>query len=164
MAHKDPEKRRAYVKEYNRRYREKNKEKIRQLMRKYYLANREKEIEYAKEWRKNNKERHKKVRQKYLETTRGRLNSVKSSANTRNIEYKLSEKQALEIMEQDCHYCGDDYKIGIDRIDSNTGYIKNNCVPCCAMCNRMKSIFLYDDFITKCKVIADRLYKKDIPT
>src|SRR5579859_425563 len=30
-------------------------------------------------------------------------------------------------------------RFGLDRIDSNTGYIKNNIVPCCQYCNRMKN-------------------------
>lgn len=30
------------------------------------------------------------------------------------------------------------YTNGIDRIDSSKGYIEDNCVPCCEMCNTMK--------------------------
>ena len=28
---------------------------------------------------------------------------------------------------------------GIDRIDSSKGYSLDNCVPCCPLCNRLKS-------------------------
>lgn len=39
-----------------------------------------------------------------------------------------------------CYYCGElrEYN-GIDRIDSNIGYEDNNIVPCCEICNKMKS-------------------------
>lgn len=36
---------------------------------------------------------------------------------------------------------------GIDRIDSSKGYNKENCVPCCFLCNKMKSNLYYKDFL-----------------
>ena len=42
---------------------------------------------------------------------------------------------------------------GIDRIDNNKGYTKENCVPCCDICNRIKMDLPYNVFIehiTKC--------------
>ena len=62
---------------------------------------------------------------------------------------------------KNCTYCGDEpnncftdrlnknYKVkysGIDRIDSNIGYIKNNVVPCCNKCNTAKSILSQNEF------------------
>ena len=66
-----------------------------------------------------------------------------------------------ELANKNCTYCGDEpnncftdrlnknYKVkysGIDRIDSNIGYIKNNVVPCCNKCNTAKSILSQNEF------------------
>ena len=67
------------------------------------------------------------------------------------------------LIHQNCFYCGkqpEELKSlkrhnktnkpvlvnGIDRIDSSLGYSKENCIPCCAMCNRMKSNYSLSDF------------------
>ena len=38
---------------------------------------------------------------------------------------------------------------GVDRIDSNKGYTKDNCVPCCKICNQMKSNIDIGTFLTQ---------------
>lgn len=64
------------------------------------------------------------------------------------------------ITKQPCHYCGDEpYQIyqpgrkmggyvfnGIDRVDNEIGYTEENCVPCCGVCNYMKSATSVSDF------------------
>lgn len=53
------------------------------------------------------------------------------------------------------HYCGgysSDWNIksrgnGIDRKDSNVGYVYENCVPCCSKCNFVKNKIPYKDFL-----------------
>lgn len=57
-----------------------------------------------------------------------------------------------ETVSKNCFYCNKPprtpvrdgkiiigYRVGMDRIDSNLGYLKNNIVPCCEICNRAKS-------------------------
>lgn len=94
----------------------------------------------------------------------------KSSAKSRNIDFNLSKKEYLEIIKQNCYYCGSEPELrqpsrgkgkyvgipvlynGIDRIDSMMGYEKENCVPCCTKCNYMKSdmnITLFSEHILK---------------
>ena len=46
---------------------------------------------------------------------------------------------------------------GIDRIDSNKGYTKDNVISCCEMCNRMKSDYNVKDWLRKVKTIAERI-------
>ena len=36
---------------------------------------------------------------------------------------------------------------GIDRKDNTRGYEPDNCLPCCGLCNRMKSALSYGDFM-----------------
>ena len=80
----------------------------------------------------------------------------KSSAKKRNIIFELSRNDYNEIVKQNCHYCGSEPEIkqpkrksgdlvgvpvpynGIDRIDNNLGYQKENCAACCSKCNYMK--------------------------
>jgi hypothetical protein len=46
------------------------------------------------------------------------------------------------------------YVNGIDRVDNEKGYIKNNLVPCCSTCNYMKRMMGIDEFIKHCNKIA----------
>lgn len=47
---------------------------------------------------------------------------------------------------------------GIDRIDSEVGYTKENTVPCCKYCNTAKNTMSYNEFIEWIK----RVYKHSI--
>lgn len=88
----------------------------------------------------------------------------KSHADSRNLEFNLTEDQFSLVAHQNCYYCGAKptiykqlYKYakntineplnGIDRIDSSKGYDLSNIVPCCTMCNRMKSDFTSEEFL-----------------
>lgn len=82
----------------------------------------------------------------YMHSTRNRYNSYKGSAKHRKLEFSLTLDNFEEITSRPCIYCGGyngDYFgkqfNGIDRIDSQSGYILNNCAPCCQTCNVMKS-------------------------
>jgi hypothetical protein len=96
----------------------------------------------------------------------------KNGAKSRGFDWKLSDSEFDTIIKQPCHYCGALPKPiqslkrythveeeicvnGIDRIDSTKSYIIDNCVPCCAMCNRMKSDYNLTDFITHVRKISN---------
>lgn len=136
------------------KYQLENKEKIKQMQKDYYDKNRQARIQNARQWYLKNKDRVNEIRRSNMKTPSGRLRSIKSSAKTRKIEYLLTDKEAIEIMTNPCFYCGDNIPVGIDRIDSNVGYVKDNCVPCCSTCNYMKKDFQQSDFIQQCKKIA----------
>ena len=61
---------------------------------------------------------------------------------TRNIPFDLTFEQYENIVGDPCYYCNitDDEKgfNGIDRKRSEIGYIVENCVSCCKMCNKLK--------------------------
>uniref|UniRef100_A0A6C0HCA8 HNH nuclease domain-containing protein n=1 Tax=viral metagenome TaxID=1070528 RepID=A0A6C0HCA8_9ZZZZ len=70
----------------------------------------------------------------------------------RCLEFKLSFDEFISIVNNDCFYCGyknSDFVNGIDRIDSKKGYILDNCVACCKMCNYMKASLSIDVFIKR---------------
>ena len=87
------------------------------------------------------------------------LNSYIRSAKKRNLEWTLTIDEAKDLFEQNCYYCGlipsNIYKLsfygfkysGIDRKDNNKGYILENCVPCCKICNHAKHTISHDDFL-----------------
>jgi hypothetical protein len=87
-------------------------------------------------------------------------NYYKNKAVERNIEFHLNFDLFVNLIESICHYCGrngynkmtshassPDYtSCGVDRKDSDKGYINSNCVSCCKDCNRAKGILGYDEF------------------
>lgn len=75
-------------------------------------------------------------------------------AKKRNKELELNYIEIGEIMKRPCFFCGqkENYN-GLDRFDNSKGYLKNNVVPCCAICNRAKSTLTADEFIQHCKKV-----------
>lgn len=75
------------------------------------------------------------------------------NANKRKILFDIDYDTFKKLIESNCNYCGIepqnhviyttnknysyDYN-GIDRIDSNKGYLMDNIVSCCKFCNRAK--------------------------
>lgn len=90
----------------------------------------------------------------------------RQGAKSRDIEFHLTRDKLEELVLLPCFYCGqkdsmvtktdtyDYYHNGIDRIDSNLGYIDKNMVPCCSMCNRAKYTHTAKEFIDMCKRVA----------
>jgi hypothetical protein len=87
------------------------------------------------------------------------FNSYKNGAKKRNLLIEITIKDFEEIIKKNCHYCGitpsGKIKInnefflynGVDRKNSSLGYLKENIVPCCFVCNRGKSNMNYEEFI-----------------
>lgn len=84
------------------------------------------------------------------------------SANDRKIHFGLTKEIFYNLIQQPCYYCNDpgsktrrrkDVGIpiavnGIDRINSDLGYIESNCRPCCTSCNFMKNTLNEGAFYT----------------
>jgi hypothetical protein len=74
-------------------------------------------------------------------------------------ENGITQEDFIKMSQLPCHYCGlfrfNKRKInnnyweyhGLDRIDSDLGHTKENCVPCCWRCNQAKSNYHRDDFL-----------------
>lgn len=100
----------------------------------------------------------------------------KRHAKDRNIDFSLSYDEVDNIINKNCFYCGDkpnNIKItknckdgypynGIDRLDSNKGYIKENCVPCCKKCNIAKHNYSVKEFINWISNAYKHIVKYDI--
>ena len=82
----------------------------------------------------------------------------KIGARKRNLVFELSKDEIYSMIEKQCYYCKEINKIGwngIDRLDNKKGYIESNVVPCCTMCNIMKSGFSKNIFLKFCKNIVN---------
>ena len=95
----------------------------------------------------------------FTQKERLRISAIKSGAKKRNIPYNLSDEEVVSIISQPCVYCKQKYANGIDRIDSMKGYEKENVVPCCAICNRMKNNYSLDFFKAHIKKIYKTFYE-----
>ena len=92
----------------------------------------------------------------------------KTGAVKRGYEFLLSKDDFRVITKQDCFYCGTKPEQtsgtkrcngsyvynGIDRVDNNGGYVLNNCVACCSVCNYAKRDMSLENFIEHIKKIC----------
>lgn len=89
----------------------------------------------------------------------------RQQARHRGKEFNIKKEDFKEVILQPCHYCGknsskkytdekEDSDLfvlynGLDRVDNNKGYLIDNVVSCCKICNRMKQDLTLDDFRQK---------------
>ena len=97
------------------------------------------------------------------------LYMYKYSAKKKGLLWDLSEELCRNLFLSKCHYCGimNSNTIrsrpsaelfiynGIDRIDSNKGYTKDNVVSCCCICNKAKTNMSKEEFLSW----VSRVYK-----
>jgi len=88
----------------------------------------------------------------------------KNSALKRKIDFDINSDDVYLFIYGNCHYCGVYpatkhiintvktkpiiYYNGIDRIASDKGYNKNNCITACKTCNYAKRDMSYQDFLS----------------
>ena len=106
----------------------------------------------------------------------------KWGAKNRNFIFDLSIEEFKDICSKNCHYCNASPELkqiiadkkqreewaekckiktnGIDRFNSNYGYIKGNCLPCCSLCNIMKSNMNVCKFLLHIQKIASHSRNK----
>lgn len=95
--------------------------------------------------------------------------NYKYGAKKRGYEFKISFENFCFLLKQRCYYCGaepsnkqilrnaqDEFLYnGIDRKDNSKGYIKDNCVSACSICNRMKLEMSDQEFLLHVAKIID---------
>lgn len=91
---------------------------------------------------------------------------TKNNAKTRSLVFNLTKKEYAEIAIMPCYYCGLEPERnksnvidrcpaynGLDRVNPDIGYVKNNVVSSCKYCNYGKHDLSLEDFkswITRC--------------
>ena len=116
-------------------------------------------IEYYREWRAKNKDRTKVHRARYhtKHPIRKRYWDYRYSAKVRGIEFGINYEDFITFWRKPCVYCGKVVKtVGLDRVDNTHGYLNNNIVSCCSVCNRMKGVLTMEEFIKHCRLIANK--------
>lgn len=106
----------------------------------------------------------------YGESSRNKIiDSYKRNAANKGNSFDLSKEDMINYFESDCYYCNRaPYKIfkqkggygeytynGIDRLDNNLGYSKENCVSCCSECNYLKNKYHVNDFLKLIRMISE---------
>lgn len=98
-----------------------------------------------------------------LASMRRQVVRYKKQAIERGLPWELSESDCMAMFTADCHYCGTPpgnfsrpthgsthggcFYNGIDRVDSDCGYVAGNVVTSCFICNRAKSVLGYRAFV-----------------
>ncbi len=91
--------------------------------------------------------------------------NYKKSAIRRGYIFNISIEDFDKLIDSDCFYCGALAKDssnkmkdsssknerfytynGVDRVDNTIGYNRENCVPCCPICNMAKRELSFDLF------------------
>ena len=155
------EENKEYIKEYHKQYSQEHAEEKRA----YNQSNKEYFKQKRKEYEKQNIDKVREQRRRYRKSLNARYKKYKIGAQERNLAFELSLEEFDEITQMPCFYCNEfsDERdgvpyTGIDRIDSSKGYIKNNCVPCCSMCNEMKLDYDLEDFLEHVKKIVNNVF------
>lgn len=146
--------------EYDKIYREKNKERIRKNKSKWYCENKERKKEYDEKYRNEHIEERKKVKEKWDKRNKKNVSeynkiyysTILGLAKRRKNHYLADDKNkgfdtANTIDENwiveniltnnKCIYCGDNEPshLGCDRIDNDKGHTPDNVVCSCPICN-----------------------------
>lgn len=93
-----------------------------------------------------------------------------NGAKRRGYDFDLSKDEFKELTSDNCYYCGSvplsgnygyvyrngDYIYnGIDRVNNEEGYVLNNCVSCCTVCNKMKHMLTKEYFLNHISKILE---------
>ena len=85
---------------------------------------------------------------------------IKDSPKRGYGDFTLDFEAFVSLVTSPCYYCkyiNQEETNGIDRINNDIGYTKENCVSACWKCNRMKHFYHPLFFIEKCKIISKTL-------
>jgi hypothetical protein len=80
----------------------------------------------------------------------------RGDAKRRGLPFELTRDDFDALWGKPCTYCGAAIEgIGLDRVDSEAGYVASNVVPCCWICNTWKSHMTLEEF----RRHAQRVYR-----
>jgi len=98
---------------------------------------------YDYDYNRNSANKIKKRSKNYATSSYGRYIRLRAQVKGRKLELGITSEQYLNLMEERiCYYCNGPLNStgsGLDRIDSSKGYLIDNVVKCCKICNQMKN-------------------------
>ena len=111
--------------------------------------------QYDKAYHKLNKIKKLEVNRAYERTPEGSYQRYKHGAKYRQISFELTYNEFLMFWQKPCFYGGCAVEtIGLDRIDSQSGYHLSNLVSCCSVHNKMKSTMTQEQFLNYCERVV----------
>ncbi len=118
-----------------------------------------------KEYTKRHREKagYREAHRRYRESPKGLWAVYRLGADKRGLTFDLTvEDFATIFWRKPCTYCGDEIRtLGIDRVDNDQGYTRENVVSCCSTCNLMKLQASKEEFLAKCQQIV-RFQRLDV--
>ena len=90
-----------------------------------------------------------------------------ANARKRGILFDLEFDVFCALITKPCDYCNalcEEEVNGIDRVNNDIGYVIENAVPCCGMCNKMKSDYTLEQFKSQIVRIYEKLSVTASPT
>ena len=145
------------VKKTKKIWRLNNPDEVRKYLDKHRQSNKyknrnEERNRILREYRKKNPEKFQEYNEKRKQDVEYKLSYYKNRAKEKEYEWSISDEYALQLFSESCFYC-DEFNVyninGIDRVDNKKGYIENNAVSCCTICNMIKCEMSIDDFLNK---------------
>lgn len=104
----------------------------------------------------------KKLKRTFTRAENKKWSAYLNRAKSKKFEFEFTKEEFVTLINQPCFYCGIDKLNGIDRIDSNIGYLKHNCRPCCGDCNIAKHTMSHDQFINFIKRVYKHINKREL--
>ena len=104
------------------------------------------------------------------------ISKYTASAKSRSLEWALTEGTCRELFNSNCYYCTSTPSnkrktsgnlflyTGIDRVDNTKGYLPDNVVPCCKVCNRAKDTMSQEEFIHWSTRVAEQFLRREVNT
>lgn len=86
------------------------------------------------------------LRHKFTNKESKRFLSFYINAKRRGLDFNITYNDYLDMLCNNCNYCGSNHGDSIDRIYSTKGYTKDNVQLVCSKCNMMKYTFTDDEF------------------
>ena len=109
-----------------------------------------------------NKESIRIKKRSYRTTLVARYHEYINNAKKRKLEFALTKEDCEKCFHVNCFYCNEIIDgLGIDRINSDIGYVVSNIVPCCSTCNFMKHAMSQSVFINHIKKILHNYENND---
>jgi hypothetical protein len=91
------------------------------------------------------------------------FNRIKNAARSRHLMFDIPyEDYLLNYYNKNCYYCNAIDCTSLDRIDSSKGYLHDNIVSCCKICNSMKNTLSQNDFISHIRQIINHYKDQEV--
>lgn len=108
-------------------------------------------IDLALKWNAENPAKVRARQKRYSRSVKGALKKLKRNALKNKNKVLLSDAEIIALMKQPCHYCGEQDDVmcnNLDRLEPTIReYSRNNCLPCCSVCNISKHTYGYYEFL-----------------